>query len=144
MSSTCVALWSTWRDAGFSEHDECSVLAELIEEGLPCCAWEAKTFIFEQKWVWICNCCPTNHIRFFPLESKHGLVLLKTSVAERMAGTSVDRFETDHRASMLTVTGGLESDCCGEERTTGGIPLAGLVPGPLPPANWQTSKERRI
>lgn len=36
---------------------------------------------------------------------------------------------------MLTVTGGLERECCGEERTTGGIPLAGLVPGPLPPAN---------
>lgn len=38
-------------------------------------------------------------------------------------------------ASVLTVTGGLESECCGEERTTGGIPRAGLVPGPLPPAN---------
>lgn len=41
---------------------------------------------------------------------------------------------------MLTVTGGLERECCGEERTTGGIPLAGLVPGPLPPANWHRQK----
>lgn len=45
VTSTCVALWSMWREAGFSEHDECSVLAELTEEGLPCCTWEADTFI---------------------------------------------------------------------------------------------------
>lgn len=45
---------------------------------------------------------------------------------------------------MLTVTGGLERECCGEERTTGGIPLAGLVPGPLPPANWHRQKKEDI
>lgn len=42
---------------------------------------------------------------------------------------------TDQRADALTVTGGLDRECCGEERITGGIPRAGLVPGPLPPAN---------
>lgn len=49
--------------------------------------------------------------------------------------------ERDDRAGTLTVTGGLERECCGEERITGGIPLAGLVPGPLPPANWQTDRQ---
>lgn len=45
---------------------------------------------------------------------------------------------------MLTEAGGLERECWGEERTTGGIPLAGLVPGPLPPANWhEEEKEKR-
>lgn len=50
----------------------------------------------------------------------------------------------DYKANMLTVTGGLERECCGEERTTGGIPLAGLVPGPLPPANWHRQKKEEI
>lgn len=45
MSNTCVALWSIWRDAAFIVHDECSVLAELTEEGLPCCTWKAETSI---------------------------------------------------------------------------------------------------
>lgn len=48
---------------------------------------------------------------------------------------SKEKHEKDHRANVLTMTGGLDRECCGEERTTGGIPLAGLVPGPLPPAN---------
>lgn len=43
--STCVALWTKWREAGFSEHDECSVLTELTDEGLPCCTWEAEILI---------------------------------------------------------------------------------------------------
>lgn len=51
--------------------------------------------------------------------------------------------ETDGKASMLTEAGGLERECCGEERTTGGIPLAGLVPGPLPPANWHRQKKEK-
>lgn len=45
------------------------------------------------------------------------------------------RRETPQSTAGLTVTGGLDRECCGEERTTGGIPLAGLVPGPLTPAN---------
>lgn len=48
------------------------------------------------------------------------------------------------KQNMLTVTGGLERECCGEERTTGGIPLAGLVPGPLPPANWHRQRKEEI
>lgn len=44
---------------------------------------------------------------------------------------------------MLTEAGGLERECCGEERTTAGIPLAGLVPGPLPPANWHSQKKEK-
>ena len=38
------------------------------------------------------------------------------------------------------MTGGLEWECWGEERATGGTPLAGLVPGPLPPANLQEER----
>lgn len=85
----------------------------------------------------------TDHIRFLPPVKTFDLLVLITSVNVRMTGQSVKRLkkkkkkehETDHRANKLTVTGGLERECCGEERTTGGIPLAGLVPGPLPPAN---------
>lgn len=80
--------------------------------------------------------------RFLLPVKKLDLLVLITSVNVRMTGQSDKRFrkkkkehETDHRANKLTVTGGLERECCGEERTTGGIPLAGLVPGPLPPAN---------
>jgi len=35
----------------------------------------------------------------------------------------------------LTATGGFERECCGEDQATGGMPRAGLVPVPLPPAN---------
>ena len=42
----------------------------------------------------------------------------------------------------LSGSGGLESECCGEERTRGGTPLAGLVPGPPDPANY-TQEEKR-
>lgn len=34
------------------------------------------------------------------------------------------------------LTKGLDSECCGEECTSMGIPRAGLVPEPLLPANW--------
>lgn len=44
--------------------------------------------------------------------------------------------EGEHESTRLTAAGGLERECCGEERTTGGMPRAGLVPVPLPPANW--------
>lgn len=37
---------------------------------------------------------------------------------------------------MLVLTRGLNSECCGEERTSMGMPRAGLVPEPLLPANW--------
>lgn len=39
--------------------------------------------------------------------------------------------------SPRTLTGkGLDRECCGEDLATGGTLLPGLVPGPLPPANW--------
>lgn len=41
---------------------------------------------------------------------------------------------------MLALTRGLDSECCGEERTSTGTPRAGLVPEPLLPANWPRSR----
>lgn len=37
---------------------------------------------------------------------------------------------------MVMLTRGLDSECCGEERTSTEMPRAGLVPEPLLPANW--------
>lgn len=72
----------------------------------------------------------TRVYRLHPVQTRD----VKPSVEDRTTNEEKKQ-ETDDRANGLTVTGGLESECCGEERTTGGIPLAGLVPGPLPPAN---------
>lgn len=36
----------------------------------------------------------------------------------------------------FVLTRGLDSECWGEERTSMGMPRAGLVPEPLLPANW--------
>lgn len=40
----------------------------------------------------------------------------------------------------LVLTRGLDSECCGEERTSMGMPRAGLVPEPLLPANWSQDR----
>lgn len=45
---------------------------------------------------------------------------------------------------MLVLTRGLDSECCGEERTSMGMPRAGLVPEPLLPANWPQGKLTRV
>lgn len=39
------------------------------------------------------------------------------------------------------LTGGLDSECCGEERTSTETPRAGLVPEPLLQANWPQKGE---
>lgn len=37
---------------------------------------------------------------------------------------------------------GLDKECCGDDLATGGTLLPGLVPGPLPPANWPKEQIR--
>lgn len=44
-------------------------------------------------------------------------------------------------APERTLTGrGLDRECCGDDLATGGTLRPGLVPGPLPPANWQRNR----
>lgn len=44
----------------------------------------------------------------------------------------------------LTAAGGFERECCGEDRATGGMPRAGLVPVPLPPANYTQTNDFEV
>lgn len=44
-----------------------------------------------------------------------------------------------------TLTGrGLDRECCGDDLATGGTLRPGLVPGPLPPANWQRNRNAAL